>query len=141
MQPIAHPTPETVVEIFLSRGITTKNESYRNNETPKDIEVQFLAKAFVELQGHVVHAGTFVPQVVGADNGRVAARIAAADPALFNDRDIANPVFLGQVVGCRQAMSATADNDDVVFGLRLGAAPGLLPALMVADGVAYKAEN
>ena len=59
------------------------------------VEVELLAQTLVEVQGFVVDGGAFVPEVVGADDGRVAAGIAATDPALFQDRDVGNTVFLG----------------------------------------------
>src|SRR5690606_17787885 len=62
-------------------------------------------------------------------------------PALLQDRHVGDAVLPGEVVGGRQAVAAAAHDDDVVFGLRLGAAPRFLPALVVADGVAGKGED
>ena len=57
----------------------------------------------------------FVIEVVGTDDSRIAAGIAAPEPALFEHRDIGDAVFLGKVIGGRQAMPACTDNDDIIF--------------------------
>ena len=41
----------------------------------------------------------FVIKIVGADNGRVATGVAAAEPTLFKHGDVGDAVFLGKVVG------------------------------------------
>src|SRR5690349_13545575 len=83
----------------------------------------------------------FIPEIVGADDGGVAAGIAAADPALFQDRHIGDAEFLGEVVGGGQPVAAAADDDDVVFALRLRAAPSLLPVLVIAERVPHQGED
>ena len=51
------------------------------------------------------------------------------------------PCFLGEVIGGRQAMAAAADDDDVVGRLRLGLAPGRLPAAIAAERLRKNAEG
>ena len=80
-----------------------------------DVVVEVLAEPVPQLQRVVVDAGALVIEVVGADDGGVAAGVAAAEPALFQHRDIGDAVHLGEVVGGGQPMPAGADDDDVVF--------------------------
>src|SRR3546814_18570437 len=68
----------------------------------------------------VVELGAFVVEVVGADDGGIAPRIAAAEPTLLDHCHIADAVLLGQIIGRAQAVPAGADNHDVIFGFRLG---------------------
>ena len=61
------------------------------------------------------------------------AGVAAADPALLEHGDIADAVFLGEIVGGGEPVAAAADDDRRIGALRLRAAPGLRPALVMAD--------
>ena len=106
-----------------------------------DVEVEVLAQTFVKLQRLLIDGGAFVPQIVGPDDRRVAARVAAAEPSFLDHRDVANTVFLGQIIGGRQTMAAGADDNHFVFRLRLRTAPGGRPIAMVIDRVAGKAED
>src|SRR3954454_14171287 len=89
----------------------------------------------------LVEMRALIPEIVGAHDCRVAPGIATADPALLQHRDIGDAVFLCEVVRRRQAVAATADDDDVVFGLWLRAAPGFLPVLVITESVAGEREN
>ncbi len=62
-------------------------------------------------------------EVVGASDLGVAAGVAAADPALLEDCNATDAVFLREVVRGCQSMSTPADDDDVVGSLRLDVAP------------------
>src|SRR5882757_5400310 len=78
----------------------------------------------------IVEGGAFVEQVIGADDGRVASGVAAADPAFFQHRDVSETVLLRQVIGRPQSVPAAADDDGVVLSLWFRLAPLLLPAAM-----------
>ncbi len=52
-----------------------------------DVVVESLRQALPQLERMVVERGALREQVVGADDGGVAAGVAAADPALFEHRD------------------------------------------------------
>ncbi len=94
-----------------------------------DVVVELAAERLPEVERVLVDRGALVVQVVGADDRRVAAGIAAADPALLDDGDVCEPMLLGEIVGGRQPMPAAADDDGVVARLRsLRKAPGRLPA-------------
>ncbi len=105
------------------------------------VVVEVLAQPFPELKRLLVQSRRFVPQVVGTHDGGIAPGVAAADPALLQHGDIADAVLPGKVVRGGQPVPAAADDDDVVAFLRLGAAPGLRPFLVMAEGVARQAEN
>jgi hypothetical protein len=59
-------------------------------------------------------------QIVAANDGGVAPGVAAADPALLDHGDVRDPMLPGEIIRGRQAVAATADDDDVVVLLRLG---------------------
>ena len=105
-----------------------------------DVVVELLGEPIPQLQRMVVNAGALVIEIVGADDGGVAAGVAAAEPALFQHRDIGDAVHRGEIIGGGQAMPAGADDDDVVFLLGLGRGPLFLPALMAAHGLAGDGE-
>ena len=46
-------------------------------------------------------------KIVGADDRGITTGIAAAKPAFFNYRHIGDAVFLGQIIGCTEAMTAS----------------------------------
>jgi len=94
-----------------------------------------------ELEGHLVERFVARQHVVGADDRGVAPDIAGADPALFQHRDVAQPEFLGEVVGCGEAMSAATDDDDIIFGLRLRLAPDRSPALVAGQPLAEDSQG
>jgi len=89
----------------------------------------------------LIDGGAFVPEIVGADDRRVAAGIAAAEPALLDDRDIGDAVLAGEIIRSREAVAAAADYDDVVARLRLGRALLLLPMRMAGQRVPGKGEE
>ena len=78
------------------------------------VVVELLRQPLPELQRMLVERGALVPQIVGADHRGVAPGVAAAEPALLQHRDIGDAVEAGEVVGSGQAMTAGADDDDIV---------------------------
>src|SRR5258705_10079404 len=75
----------------------------------------------------------FVEQVVRADDGGIAAGVAAAEPTTLKHGDVGDAVLLCEIVGGREAMPAAADDQYVVFGLWFGRAPLRAPAGMPAE--------
>ena len=88
------------------------------------VEVEVLLEALPQLHRPFVERIVARQHVVGADDRGVAADVAGAQPALLQHRHIGEAMLLGEVIGRRQAMPAAADDDDVIFRLRLGLAPG-----------------
>jgi hypothetical protein len=105
------------------------------------IEVEFLLQPLPQLQGKFIEGIVAGEQVVGADNGGVAADIAGAEPALLENGDIADVVLAGEVVGGGEPVAAAADNDDVVIGLRSRLAPGRRPVPMAAQRIADERDD
>ena len=103
-----------------------------------DVVVQLLAQVLPQVDRMVVKPRAFVIKVVRADDGRVPPRVAAAQPALVDHRDIGDAVLLGQVIGRTQPVPARADDHHVIFrpGLRLG--PLLGPVLVAGQAVLEK---
>ena len=98
-----------------------------------DVVVQVLAQRLVQAAGLFVDRGRGVLQVVRADDRGVAAGVAAAEPALFDDRDIGDAVVLAKVVGGGKAVAPGADDDRVIGGFRFRRGPGAFPAHVVAE--------
>ena len=84
----------------------------------------------------LVKSRVVLHHVVGAHDGGVASRIARADIAFFQHRDVFDAVVFSQVISRSQTVPATADDDDVIAFARLGVAPGAVPMFMAAKGVA-----
>ncbi len=96
-----------------------------------DVVVQVLAHRLVKRAGLFVDRSRGILQVVRADDGGIAAGVAAAQPALFDDRDIGDAEVLAKVVGGGKAVAAGADDDHIVFLLWLRRGPGAFPAKMI----------
>ena len=101
-----------------------------------DVVVQLLAEPFPEIERMVVEPGALVVEVVRADDRGVAPGVAAAEPALLDHRDVGDAVLLGEIVGGPQPVAAGADDDHVVFALRLGVRPLLVPVPVPGQRVA-----
>ena len=109
--------------------------------TDHGVVVDVLFQTFPQLHGKFVKRQVAGEQVVGADDGGVAANVAVAEPAFFNHRDAANVVVFGQVIGRGEAMAAAADDDHIVVRRGRGVAPGGLPALMAGEGLLEHGEG
>ncbi len=97
-----------------------------------DVVVQVLAHRLVERAGLFVDRRRWVLEVVGADDRGVAPGVAAAKPPLLDDGDIGDAEVLAEVIGCRKAVAASADDHHVILRLRRRTAPGAFPVLVIA---------
>ncbi len=97
------------------------------------IEVQSALKPFPQLQGVIVETHIFRPEVVGADDRRVAPDVAQANRALLDDGHVADPEFGGEVVGGRQPLAAGSDNNHLVARTRARLVPRARPATMAKE--------
>jgi hypothetical protein len=88
----------------------------------------------------LVDRDALVEQVVRPDDRGVAPGVAAADPALLDDRDVGQSVLGREVVGGAESVPAAADDDRVVGGLRLGLAPLLAPVAMPREAPPQQGE-
>ena len=95
-----------------------------------DVEVQLAREPLVEAQREVVEARALREEVVGAHDRRVAPGVAAAEPAALEDRHVADPVVLRQVVRGRESVAAAAHDERIVGALGLGRAPHRSPAAL-----------
>ncbi len=93
------------------------------------------SQSFMEKLVEGVVAGQ---QVVGADDRGVATDIAGTDIGLFHNSDVGDAKFLGEIVGRRQTVAATTDEDHVIIRFRLGLPPGRCPAPVAAQTVQKK---
>ena len=84
----------------------------------EQVQVEIGRQVLPQAQRLVVERNPFRGQIVGSDDGGVAAGIAAADIAFFEHRHIGDAVIARQVIGRRQSMAATTDNDHVVARLQ-----------------------
>ena len=103
--------------------------------------VEVLLEALPQLHRPFVERSVAVEPVIRADDGGVSPGIAAADPSLFDHRDIGDAVHLGEVIGRCQPVAAAAHDHHVVGLARVGIAPGPLPLAMTGKRVAREAED
>ena len=80
----------------------------------EDVEVELAGEAAEQADRLVVEPHPFGRQVVGTDDSRVARRVAAAEPALVEHRDVGDAVILGEIVGGGEPVPAGADYRHVV---------------------------
>ncbi|MCY1292612.1 hypothetical protein D9M70_418460 [compost metagenome] len=106
-----------------------------------DVVVQILRQVFPELQRMLVDVHALFIEIVGPDDRGVATGIAAADPTLFEHRDIGDAVLLGEVIGRTEAMATTADDDRIILFARLRRRPLRRPPLVAAQRLARHGEN
>jgi hypothetical protein len=92
------------------------------------IVIEVALQSLPELHRPFVELDIRRQKVVRADDRGVAAGIARADPSLFDNGDVGQAVLLGEIVGGRQAMTAAANDNHIVFALRLRIAPRRRPA-------------
>jgi hypothetical protein len=104
------------------------------------VVVEVLLHPFPQLHRQLVERDVAGQHVVGADDGGVAADVAAADPALLHQGHVGDPVLLGQVVGRGEAVAAPSDDDHVVGLFGRCVAPGRLPELVAVERVRREAE-
>ena len=83
----------------------------------------------------LVQIGGVFPQVVRTHQSGVASGITAAQIAFFQHGDFADVVVFGQVIRGCQAMTAAANDDDIVLRLQGGHAPCLRPILIVTQAI------
>ena len=100
------------------------------------VVIDVLLEAFPQLQGLLVEWDVAGQHVVRPDDRRVAADVAAADPALLDDGNSRQAKILGKIVGRREAVSAAANDHDVVVGFRFGIPPRRTPAGVAAQRLA-----
>src|ERR1700719_926732 len=81
----------------------------------------------------VVERGALVEQGVGADDGGVAAGVAAADPAFFEHCDVGEVVLAREVGGRSQSVTAAAEDEGVIGGFGLRTAPLRRPAALAGQ--------
>ena len=106
-----------------------------------DVVVQILAHRLVQRAGLFIDRGGGVLQIVRPDDRGVAAGVAAAKPALFDDGDIGDAVVLAKVIGRGQPVAARADDDRIVGRLGCGRGPGLFPAQMMGQRLAGQGKD
>src|SRR5437870_13809073 len=81
---------------------------------------------FPELERVFVDRGALIPEVVRANDGRVAGHVAACQPASLEHGDIGDAMVLGKVIRRGQTMAAGANDDDLVRTPRLRVAPEMI---------------
>ena len=100
------------------------------------VEVEIDGELLVELDALRVERGPLGGAVVRADDRRVAPGRSRPDVALLEDRDVGDAVVDREVVRRREAVRATAHDDDVVMLLQR---PGSLQDLLAEEDVLHAA--
>ena len=96
-----------------------------------DVIVEILAHRLIQRARLFIDRSRGVLQVIGANNCRVAACVATAQPAFFNHRHIGDAEILAQIIGSGQAMPTSANNHHVIGFFCLGIAPGTAPTAVL----------
>src|SRR6202035_1628033 len=89
----------------------------------EDVVIELLPERFPQLERVLVDGGALVPEVVGADHGRIPGHVATGQPAPFEDGHVRDPFIPGEVIGGGEAGTTAAHDDDVVDALRFRIAP------------------
>ncbi len=87
------------------------------------IVVDVQLQALPQFHGEFIEGNVAGKEIVGADDGGVAPHIAEAYESLLQYCNIGNAVLLGDIIGGREAMPSTADDEGIVGFFRLGIAP------------------
>ena len=105
------------------------------------VVVEILLEPLPELHRPFVERVVAGQQIVRANDRGVAAGVAGTDPALLHDRDIADAVHLGEIIGGREAVAAAADDDHIIGWLWRCVAPCRAPTAMTDESLSYEIEN
>ena len=135
-EPHRIPAPSEGVELGVRMG-----EVEHAALAEHDVEIELGAQAFPKLERELVKTRIRRQHVVGAHDRRVAPGVAAAEPALLEHGHIADAVLLGKVVGGREPMAPTSDDDDVVARLGCRIAPSARPVPVAGHRVARYLED
>lgn len=106
-----------------------------------DVVIEFGGETLAKLDREVIERGRRGGEVVGANDGGVAARVAAADLAALDHCDVGQPVVLREVVGGCQAMAAAADHNRVVAAAPGRMAPCRLPSALAIQALAQQGQS
>src|ERR1700712_4969054 len=98
-------------------------EDQRSARREHDVIVELVAEMLPQLQAEFEEIVQGGKAVIGTHQRRVATDIAAADPAFFEHRNVADAVDLGEIISGGEAMTAAADDDYVIGWTRFGIAP------------------
>ena len=98
------------------------------------VVVQILAHSLIKTTRFFIDRRRRILQIVRADDGGIASGVAAAQPTLFDNRDIGDAEILAKVIGGGQTMAASAHDDHIVVAFGGRRAPGALPSGMIAQG-------
>ena len=79
-----------------------------------DVVVQLPAQPAPQFHGFAVERDAGGTDIIIPYRHGIPCRVAPAQPALFQDRDIADTMVPGQVIGRAQAMAAASDYDDII---------------------------
>src|SRR3546814_4901191 len=103
--------------------------------------MQLIGQLLVELDRKFVKGSRFREEIIRADDRRVAAGVAAADPAALDERDVGETMVLRKIISGREAMPAATDNDRVIIRLGRRVAPRRLPAALTVQSLTQKRQR
>ena len=122
-------------EVALRLGV---EEVERAALAHHSVEIELLLEPLPQPERELVEADVAGVEVIGADDGGVAADVAEPDGAPLQHRDIRDAVLGGEVEGGREPMSAATDDDDAVARSRGGFGPGSRPTALTAQALAQQ---
>ena len=89
----------------------------------QQVVIELRLEPLPELERVLVDRGALVPEIVRADDRRVARDVPAGEPAALDHRHVGETVLLRQVVRGGEPVPAAAHDHDLVRPLRLGRPP------------------
>src|SRR3546814_3569790 len=96
-----------------------------------DVEVELLAQSLPQLQRMLVDRRRFVPEIVGAADGGVAAGVAAADPALLQHRDVAAAVHRRRSEEHTSELQSRMRSSYPVSSFKNNKSPSIIPSAYI----------
>ena len=105
------------------------------------VEIELARQPLVEPQREVIEGDRFGIEIIRPHDRRVAAGVAAAEPALLDHANAHSFMGFGEVIGGRQPMSAAADDDEIISRLGFRFAPGLRPSLVAGEALLHESES
>ena len=118
VEPVRAHAPHAVADV-LQRVRQVEHAALAEEQVVVELRLEPLP----QLQRVLVDRGALVPEVVRADDRRVARDVPAGEPAALEHGDVGDAVLLREVVGGREPVPAAADDHDLVRVARLRAAP------------------
>ena len=128
IQPVRMHVPFAGVHIM--HGMCQHHDTARREH---HVIIECLGQPFPQLQRMFVDGAALLEQIIRSNDCGVAPRVAAAKPALFKDRYVADAMQLREIVGGGEPVPTPTDDDDIISWFWFGRSPLRGPTLMIGE--------